>query len=68
LTALLQQTWTNAASQKIGIDGAAIDGNAWTEDVWDFARKHHSSQLIMVRGLGSARRSGCLTPASPATW
>jgi phage terminase large subunit GpA-like protein len=53
LTALLQQTWTNAAGQKMGIDGAAIDGNAWTEDVWDFARKHHSSQLIMVRGLGS---------------
>jgi phage terminase large subunit GpA-like protein len=50
---LLQQTWPNASGRKIGIDGAAIDGNAWTEDVWEFARKHLSSQLIMVRGLGA---------------
>jgi len=50
---LLQQTWTNASGQKIGVDGAAIDGNAWTEDVWDFAKKHLAAQLIMVRGLGA---------------
>jgi phage terminase large subunit GpA-like protein len=53
LTALLEQTWLNASGQKIGIDLAAIDGNAWTEDVWDFAKKHPASRLIMVRGLGS---------------
>jgi phage terminase large subunit GpA-like protein len=53
LTALLAQTWTNASGQKIGVELAAIDGNAWTEDVWDFAKKHPASQLIMVRGLGS---------------
>lgn len=53
LTALLAQTWTNASGQKIGVDLAAIDGNAWTEDVWDFAKKHGANKLIMVRGLGS---------------
>jgi phage terminase large subunit GpA-like protein len=53
LTALLSQTWTNASGQKIGVDLAAIDGNAWTEDVWDFAKKHGANKLIMVRGLGS---------------
>jgi phage terminase large subunit GpA-like protein len=53
LTALLQQTWLNASGQKIGVELAAIDGNAWTEDVWDFAKKHMASRLIMVRGLGS---------------
>jgi hypothetical protein len=36
--------------RKIGVDLAAIDGNAWTEDVWDFAKRHPASQLIMVRG------------------
>jgi phage terminase large subunit GpA-like protein len=30
----------------------AIDGNAWTEDVWTFARRYPSSKLIMVRGRG----------------
>ena len=35
-----------------GVDFAAIDGNAWTEDVWSFARQHASSRLIMVRGRG----------------
>lgn len=53
LTALLDQTWVNASGQKIGVDLAAIDGNAWTEDVWDFAKKHGANKLIMVRGLGT---------------
>ena len=35
-----------------GVDFAAIDGNAWTEDVWSFARRHASNKLIMVRGRG----------------
>jgi phage terminase large subunit GpA-like protein len=50
LTALLQQTWRNSAGQSLGIDMAAIDGNAWTEDVWSFARAFPVSRLIMVRG------------------
>ncbi|MFL9824360.1 phage terminase large subunit family protein [Rhodoplanes sp. SY1] len=51
LDALLKQTWLNAAGRALGLDLAAIDGNAWTEDVWDFARTHPASQLIMVRGV-----------------
>lgn len=50
LDALLKQTWKNAFGQRIGIDRAAIDGNAWTEDVWDWAKRHPKSKLIMVRG------------------
>lgn len=50
LTALLGQTWSNAFGRRIGIDLAAIDGNAWTEDVWSFAKLHPKSKLIMVRG------------------
>lgn len=50
LDGLLQQTWKNAYGHRLGIDRAAIDGNAWTEDVWDWARRHPKSKLIMVRG------------------
>ena len=49
---LLKQTWPNAVGNRVGIDMAAIDGNAWTEDVWDWAKKHPKSTLIMVRGRG----------------
>ncbi|TIX72125.1 MAG: terminase, partial [Mesorhizobium sp.] len=36
-----------------GIDLLAIDGNAWTEDVWGWAKRHLSSKVIMVRGVPS---------------
>ena len=52
LDALLRQTWPNAFGRRIGIDVAAIDGNAWTEDVWSWAKRHPRSKLIMVRGRG----------------
>lgn len=52
LDALLVQQWPNAFRRKIGIDNAAIDGNAWTEDVWAWAKRHPRSRLIMVRGRG----------------
>ncbi|MFZ3352255.1 MAG: terminase gpA endonuclease subunit [Xanthobacteraceae bacterium] len=52
LDLVLQRTWKNAAGRQIGIDMTAIDGNAWTEDVWTFARRHPSSKLIMIRGRG----------------
>jgi phage terminase large subunit GpA-like protein len=31
----------------------AIDGNAWTEEVWEWARRHPASRVIMVRGVHS---------------
>jgi phage terminase large subunit GpA-like protein len=52
LDLVLARKWRNTAGQQLGIDLAAIDGNAWTEDVWSFARRHPSSKLIMVRGRG----------------
>lgn len=52
LDGLLIQTWTNAFGRRVGVDIAAIDGNAYTEDVWEFARRHPQSKLIMVRGRG----------------
>lgn len=49
---LLGLAWRHASGRMIGIDMAAIDGNAWTEDVWSWARRHPASKLIMVRGVG----------------
>lgn len=52
LDALMVQTWPNQFSRRIGLDRVAIDGNAWTEDVWDWAKRHPRSKVIMVRGVG----------------
>lgn len=53
LDALMKQEFVNGYGRRIGIDLLAIDGNAWTEDVWGWARRHLSSKVIMVRGLAS---------------
>jgi len=50
LNALLRQGFPNAYGRKIEIDVLAIDGNAYTEDVWDWIRKHPASKVLMVRG------------------
>lgn len=49
---LLGLSWKHESGRMIGIDRAAIDGNAWTEDVWGWARRHPASRVIMVRGVG----------------
>ncbi len=53
LDALLKQGFVNAYGRPILIDLLAIDGNAWTEDVWSWAKRHPSSRVIMVRGVAS---------------
>ena len=83
LNLLIQRRWINNYGASFGVDFAAIDGNAWTEDVWSLARQHASSRLIMVRGRGDdaaprlARvqrerneRTGLLLPTASAsiTW
>jgi phage terminase large subunit GpA-like protein len=52
LNHLLETTWRNAVGREISIDMAAIDGNAWTEEVFDWAKKHPAGRVIMVRGRG----------------
>ncbi len=47
-----QANLAERAGGALGIDRAAIDGNAWTEDVWGWAKRHPRSKLIMVRGRG----------------
>lgn len=53
LDALLEQTWPNVHGRRLGVDALAIDGNAWTEDVWSWVRRHPASRVIMVRGANS---------------
>jgi len=50
---LLKQTFPNCVGRRLAIDLAAIDGNAYTEDVWTWARRHPASRVIMVRGVPS---------------
>ena len=52
LDMLLAKKWKNVAGRELGIELTAIDGNSYTEDVWQWARRHPSSKLIMIRGRG----------------
>lgn len=53
LDRLVNRTWPNTFGRQIGVDFTAIDGNAFTEDVWGWARRHPRSKVIMVRGANS---------------
>ena len=48
--------WKDGTGREFAIDFAAIDGNAWTQDVWTWARRYPANKLIMTRGssLGDA--------------
>lgn len=50
LTKILKTEWRNEAGRDIGVDMLAIDGNAWTEDVWSWVKRHPASKVMMVRG------------------
>jgi phage terminase large subunit GpA-like protein len=55
LDRLVGTGYRNEAGQDIASDLTAIDGNAWTEDVWDWAKRHPTSSVIMVRGVADER-------------
>jgi phage terminase large subunit GpA-like protein len=52
LDQLVGMSWRHESGRMIAIDRTAIDGNAWTEDVWAWARRHPASRVMMVRGVG----------------
>lgn len=51
LDRLIDTTWRNEAGRDLRPDLSGIDGNAWTEDVWDWAKRHPASKVIMLRGV-----------------
>lgn len=50
LDALIARKWTDESGLARPVDMTAIDGNYSTNDVWDWAKKHPRSKVIMVRG------------------
>jgi phage terminase large subunit GpA-like protein len=54
LNQLLKSTWRTEVGRRIGIDVLAIDGGAYTEDVWDWALKHPYNRVIVTKGATSA--------------
>lgn len=48
---VLASSWRHESGRMQGVDLLAIDGNAWTEDVWTWAKRHPTSKVIMVRGV-----------------
>lgn len=55
LDQLLKQQWPDAFGNHRGVDMLAIDGNAWTNDVfgWVRERRHSWMRVIIVRGAKS---------------
>jgi len=53
LDALIERVWPDSFGNRRGANLMAIDGNAWTEDVFTWVKRHPSSRVIMVRGISS---------------
>lgn len=51
LEVLLKKRFKNASGRYVGIDMLAIDANAYTEDVLDWAKRHPDNKVIAVRGI-----------------
>jgi len=50
---LLKRKWPDKFGRQRSIDMLAIDGNAWTRDVFAWAKDHPWSRVIVVRGAKS---------------
>lgn len=50
LSQLVKREWLDCWGNRRKVDLTAIDGNAYTEDVWEWARRHPITDVIMVRG------------------
>lgn len=53
LDMLLKREWVNKFGRRLKIDAMAIDGNFEKNDVFDWAKRHPESRVIIVRGVGS---------------
>lgn len=53
LDKLLTETWPDAYGNQRRLDMLAIDGNAWTDDVMQWARRHSWNKVIATRGAKS---------------
>lgn len=54
LNQLLKSAWRTEAGRRVALDVLAIDGGAYTEDVWDWALGHPYTRVIVTKGATSA--------------
>lgn len=50
LDRLIARQWKDVNGKRRSVALTGIDGNAYTEDVWMWAKRHPRSRVIMVRG------------------
>jgi phage terminase large subunit GpA-like protein len=50
LAQLVDKAWPTALNTKRRVDLTGIDANAWTDDVFDWAKTFPKSRVVMVRG------------------
>lgn len=51
LDRLMVRDWPDTFGNRRAPATVAIDGNAWTDDVFDWARRYPASRVMMVRGV-----------------
>jgi len=51
LDRLVARKWPDDLGNARVVDRVAIDGNAWTEDVWEWAKRHPAGRVMMIRGV-----------------
>jgi phage terminase large subunit GpA-like protein len=61
LNALLKQEWQTELGLRVKLDALAIDGGAYTDDVWSWAKTHPWSRVIIVKG-GSTQNGPLMLP------
>lgn len=54
LDALLKSTWRTALGLRLPLDMLAIDSGNWTEDVYQWGKRHPWNRVILVKGGSSA--------------
>lgn len=61
LDAYLAAEWRTELGFKVKLDALAIDGGTYTDDVWDWAKKHPWSRVLIVKG-GSNQNGPIMVP------
>jgi phage terminase large subunit GpA-like protein len=51
LNELVGRSWPTAVGSRRRVDLTGIDANAWTDDVFDWAKTFPKSRVVMVRGV-----------------
>jgi len=54
LDSLLKRRWRNASGRDLAADRLMIDGGAYTEDVWSWARRHPWERVSIGKGASSS--------------